>query len=86
MQYSEFNSENCRERLGAVLTLVRLYAQEIVNHTTVILLTCELDKDNSEQERQSHDNVDEISKAAKKIGAVAYKMSSLEAEYRDYAM
>lgn len=84
MRYPEVPSENCREKLGAVMTLVRLYAQEIVNHTTVIVLSCEIDKDKPRKE--GPDNLDQISKSAKRIGAVAYKLATLEAEYRDCAI
>lgn len=84
--HADVNPEHYREKLAAVLALVRLYAHELVSHASVIILTCEAEKT---EQRNSNEylpsNLVNIASAAKKVGAVAHKLISLEAEFRDCA-
>lgn len=83
-KHSEMSVEDYRDRLGAVLTLVRIYTHELANHLTVVQSVCEiasLDQQTSKDCIAPH--LATLKNTSKKMFELTRKLSLLEIEYWD---
>jgi hypothetical protein len=75
----ETNAERCREQLGSVLTLVRVYTHELVNHLTVILSICEIARSEVQDPQvKEFATLERIEILARKMAGVTYSLATIE--------